>query len=48
MSNDKTIYTELHVADPKLPCKIKLLEFYHSQSSNNSFYHDHPKKLYDC
>ena len=42
MSNNKKMYTELHVPDPKLPHKIKLLEFYHYQSSNNSFYHDHP------
>ena len=38
--------TELDVEDPKLPRKRKLLDFYHSQSSNDSFYHDHPKKFY--
>ena len=38
--------TKLDVADPKLPRKKKLPHFYHSQSSNDSFYHDHPKKFY--
>ena len=37
--------TELDVEDPKLPRKRKLLDFYHSQSSNDSFYHDHPKNF---
>ena len=34
---------ELDVADPKLPHKRKLRDFYQSQSSSDSFYHDHPK-----
>ena len=38
--------TELDVVDPKLPCKRKLPDFYHSQSSNDSFYHDHPKHFH--
>ena len=38
--------TELDVADPKLPRKRKLLDFYYSQSSNDSFYHDQPKNFY--
>ena len=30
----------------KLPCKRKLPDFYHSQSSNDTFYQNHPKKFY--
>ena len=37
--------TELDEEDPKLPRKRKLPGFYHFQSSNDSFYHDHPKKF---
>ena len=38
--------TELDVVDQKLPCKRKLPDFYHSQSPNDSFYHDQPKNIY--
>ena len=38
--------TELVVADPKLPRKRKLTDSCCSQSSNDTFYHDHPKKIY--
>ena len=38
--------TKLDVVDLKLPRKRKLLDFHHSQSLNDSFYHDHPKKFY--
>ena len=38
--------TKLDVADPILTRKRKLPDSYHSQSSNDSFYHDHPKKIY--
>ena len=37
--------TELDVVDPKMPRKRKLSDFYDSQSSNDSFYHDQPKKF---
>ena len=37
--------TELNVADPKLHVNKKLPNFYHSQSSNGDFCHDHPKKV---
>ena len=33
------------MANPKLAPKRKLPDFYHSQSSNDSFYHDHPKNI---
>ena len=39
--------TELDVADPRRPrSKRKLPDFYHSQSSNGSFYHDYSKHFY--
>ena len=37
---------ELDAADPKLARKRKFLNFYHSQRSSDSFYHDHPKNFY--
>ena len=32
--------------DPKLSRKRKLSDLCHSQSSNDSYYHDHPKNIY--